>query len=145
VLAVPILAFERKLVLARLTSSEARLLELVDGLTSPQWRFRDTPGRWSTAENIEHLIAFENFITQSIAKVIEEPAQPDKKALAPAKEPLVLANSRSSKFNARESVRPAGRWPDTSKLVAALRASRARTLFISVHLPLNKSVLSSTA
>jgi DinB superfamily len=121
---------ERQLVLDQLASSEARLLELVDGLTSEQWSFREKPERWSIAENIEHLIAFENFITRAIANVMEGPAEPDKKALAAAKEPLVfgLANARSTKFNARESVRPVGRWPDTTELIAELRSTRARTL-----------------
>jgi len=120
---------ERQLVMEQLASSEARLLELVDGLTPEQWSFRETPERWSIAENIEHVIAFEEFITGVIAKVMEGPAEPDKKALAAGKEHLVLglANARSIKFNAREVVRPVGRWPDTNELIAELRKRRALT------------------
>ena len=116
--------------LDQLDSSEARLLELVAGLTAEQWRFRETPERWSIAENIEHVIAFENFIMGVIAKVMEEPAQPDKKTQAGEKEPLVLglANARGTKFNAREVVRPVGRWPETDEMIQELRRTRARTV-----------------
>jgi len=123
-------ARERRLVLDQLSSSEARLLALVDGLSPEQWNFRERPGRWSIAENIEHLIMFENFIMQSIRNALNGPAEPHKTPQAAQKEPLVLdlANGRSTKFNAREIVRPAGRWPDRAELVAELRKIRAQTV-----------------
>jgi hypothetical protein len=126
---------ERQLILDQLASSEARLLKLVDGLTPAQWNFRETPSRWSIAENVEHLIAFENFIADAIAKVMEGPAEPEKKALAAEKEPLVLglANARSTKFNAREAVRPVGKWLSTTEMIAELRKTRARTIAFTVE------------
>jgi DinB superfamily len=121
---------ERQLVLRQLAESEARLLELVHGLTPAQWNFRETPERWSIAENIEHVILLENFIIQKIAAVLEQPAEPGKKAMAAGKESLVLglANARSVKFVARELARPIGRWPDTAELIGELRETRARTI-----------------
>jgi hypothetical protein len=121
---------ERQLVLDQLASSEARLLELVDGLTPQQWNFREKPERWSIAENIEHVIAFENFIMDVIARVMKDSAEPEKKAYASAKEPFVLriANGRDTKFIAREVVRPVGRWPDTNEMIAELRKTRVRTV-----------------
>jgi hypothetical protein len=120
---------ERQLVLDQLASSEARLLALVEGLTPQQWSFREIPERWSIAENIEHVIVLENFITQTITKVLEGSAEPEKKSLAAAKESLVLgvANSRSVKIKAREAARPVGRWPDPAELIAELQKTRART------------------
>jgi hypothetical protein len=121
---------ERQLVLDQLVSSEARLLELVEGLTAPQWHFRETPDRWSIAENIEHLVVFEIFISQAITKTLEGPAEPNKKALAAAKEFLVmgLADGRSNKLTAREAARPIGRWPDSEVLIAEWCDARARTI-----------------
>jgi hypothetical protein len=121
---------ERQLVLDQLASSEARLLELMDGLTAEQWSFREAPERWSIAENIEHLIVFERFILEMIAKAMEGNEEPEKRALAAGKEPLVLglANARSTRFNAREALRPVGRWTDTAEMVAELRRVRAQTL-----------------
>ena len=121
---------ERQLVPDQLASSEARLLELVNGLTPQQWNFRETPDRWSIAEIVEHLILFENFILQTIAKVLKAPPEPGKKALAAGREPLVLglANTRRTRIQAREALRPAGNWPDADERIAELRKTRARTM-----------------
>ena len=113
-----------------LATSEARLLKLVEGLTPAQWSFRETPERWSIAENVEHLILFEEFIRGAVARTLEGLAEPEKKAEVGLKEPLVLglAEARSVRFTAREVVRPAGRWPDTAEMIAELRKTRARTV-----------------
>jgi hypothetical protein len=120
---------ERQLVLDQLASSEARLLELVDGLSPRQWNFRERPERWSIAENIEHVILFEKFIGGVVVRVLAEAAEPEKKAQAFAKEPLVLglSNARHVRFNAREAVRPVGTWPDPEEMIAELRRTRAAT------------------
>ncbi len=121
---------ERQLVLDQLAKSEARLLDLVDGLTPAQWNFREAPERWSIAENIEHVIVVENFIGRKIPELLEQPAEPDKRAMAAGKESKVLglANARSVRFTAREAVRPNGRWPDAAELIEELRKTRARTV-----------------
>jgi hypothetical protein len=121
---------ERQVVMDELASSEARLLELVSGLTDAQWNFRETPERWSIADNIEHLVVFEGFIRLAIAKTLDGAAEPEKKAEVGAKEPFVLgiANGRSSKLIAREVVCPKGRWPDRNELVSELQKTRAVTV-----------------
>ena len=125
---------ERQLLLEQLASSEARLLELVDGLTREQWNFQETPERWSIAENIEHLIVFESFIRGAIQRALETPAEMEKKTVVGAKESLVLglAHSRSTKLKAREAALPMGTWPDSTELIAELRRTRAQTcVFVS--------------
>jgi uncharacterized damage-inducible protein DinB len=114
----------------QLASSQARILEVVEGLTPEQWEFRERPERWSIAENVEHLVVFEGFIRSAIAKTLEGAAEPEKKAEVGAKEPLVLgvANGRSAKLKAREVVCPTGRWPDRSELVLELQKTRAVTV-----------------
>jgi DinB superfamily len=121
---------ERQLVLDQLASSEARLLELVDGLTPEQWGFRETPERWSIAENIEHVIMFEKFLLRTIRELLRTPAEPEKRASVVEKEAVVLqiATTRGTKFNAREIVLPTGRWPDTAGMIAELRKTRERTI-----------------
>ncbi len=113
-----------------MASSEARLLEIVKRLSPAQWSFRETPERWSIAENMEHIVALENFVTREIANVIQGPAQLDKRALASTKDSLVfgLASTRAARLNAREAARPVGRWPDPADLVAEFRKVRARTI-----------------
>jgi len=122
-------AEERQLVLGQLASSEARLLTLLEGLTAAQWRFRESPERWSIAGNLEHLIVFEKFILGMIAKALEEPAAPEKKLHSAGKELLVLglAEGRSTKFIAREAVRPVGRWENPIEMITEFQQTRAAT------------------
>ncbi|NYF90530.1 DinB family protein [Tunturiibacter empetritectus] len=130
---------ERRVVLEQLSSSEVRLLKLVSGLTEAQWSFRESPERWSIADNIEHLIVFEGFIRSAIAKTLEAVAEPEKKAEVGAKQPLVLglANDRKNKLIAREVVRPVGRWADRDELVSEFRKTRAVSVAFAVETEAN--------
>lgn len=121
---------ERQLVLDQLASSEARLLELVEGLTPAQWVFRETPDRWSIAENIEHVINVEGRITRAIQKTLQGPGDPVKRAAATVRDATLQAQvtDRSTKLTAPEPVRPVGKWPDTAEMVAELRKIRAQTV-----------------
>jgi hypothetical protein len=123
-------AQERRVVLEQLAASEGRLLALVEGLTPAQWWFRENAERWSIAEIVEHLVVFEEFITSAVTNSMQGPAEPQKTALAGAKEPLVwgLAESRGEKLKAREATRPVGRWVDGAELVEEFRKARARTI-----------------
>jgi hypothetical protein len=67
---------ERQLVLDQLASSEVRLMNLVAGLTPPQWNFHESPERWSITEIFEHVVVFENFILRTIEKILTQPAEP---------------------------------------------------------------------
>lgn len=123
-------ARERQFVIEQLAASEARLLGLVEGLTPAQWSFREDAERWSIAEIVEHLVVFEGFITAAVTNALSGSAEPEKAALADAKEPLVLglAGSRDRKLKAREATRPVGRWMDGAELIAEFREARARTI-----------------
>jgi uncharacterized damage-inducible protein DinB len=121
---------ERQFALDQLASSEARLLALVEPLSLAQWRFREMPGRWSIAEIVEHVVLFENFISQAIDNALKGVPEPGKRVVAAEKEPLImgLGASRRTRFDARESVRPAGHSQDPAELIAELKKFRARTL-----------------
>ncbi|WP_128912519.1 DinB family protein [Granulicella sibirica] len=128
---------ERRLALDELTSSEERVVNLVAGLTPEQWSFRESPDRWSIAENVEHLVVFEGFLMGIIAKMVEadglageRPNEVQGVAERDEKERLVLglSGSRSVPLRSREVVRPSGRWPDTAVMVDELRQARARTV-----------------
>lgn len=123
-------ADERDLVLQQLAASETRLLALVDGLTETQWTFRETPERWSIAEIIEHCARFEGFILGRIVAAIEAPGEPGKGAEARGKEGLVmsLAETRGTRFIAREAVRPTGSDRRPAEWLAEFGAARARTI-----------------
>jgi hypothetical protein len=121
---------EREFVVGELVASEARLLELVRGLTEEQWRFREAPERWSIAEVLEHLVVWESFMLGAVRGALEGPAEPEKQAVVAGKDPLVLglATSRDKPLKSREAAQPAGRWSDFDEMLAEFRARRAQTI-----------------
>jgi hypothetical protein len=121
---------ERQFVTEQLVASEERLLGLVQGLNTAQWEFRENPERWSIAEVVEHLIAFEEFITNAVTNALRGLQQPENMISVSAKDPLVLglAKSRNKKLKAREATSPSGRWVNGAELIAEFRKARARTI-----------------
>ena len=125
-------ANDRQLLLDQLNASQSRLLAVAADLTTQQWHFRESSDRWSIAENIEHLIHFESFITQAIANALARPAEPEKQSQAASKQPRVLSlgsnESRRAQLKAREVVRPTGKWSEPNVLIEEFRSARVRTL-----------------
>jgi hypothetical protein len=121
---------ERQRVLHQLASSESHVLHLLDGLTPAQWSFHESPERWSIAENVEHLIVFEDFIRQAVKNALAAKADPGRSAVVAEKESLVfnIASRRGARLKAREATQPTGRWTGAAELIPHLRATRARTV-----------------
>ncbi len=125
----------RQIVLDQLATSETTLLRLFDGISEAQWHFRESRDRWSIAENLEHLIALEAFLRTMIERVLDAPAQPDKKSAALTKDPQILGlpTSRDMKLKAREVAQPQGRWSTPEAMIAEFRATRAHTIAFAAH------------
>jgi hypothetical protein len=121
---------ERTFLLQRLSGSEARLRALAAGLTAEQWTFREEPGRWSIAENFEHLVLFERFLRGVVVKILAAPAEPEKRLAVAGKHDAVigLAAVGETKITAREVVRPAGGFADTAGMQETLWRERAETI-----------------
>ncbi len=121
---------ERQSLLDQLTSSESALLCQLDGISEAQWNFRESPDRWSIAENLEHLIAHENFLVPTLQRTLEAPPEPDKKSAAPSKDAHIqsLATSRQTKIKAREIAQPNGRWTNPTDMMRLYRETRAKTI-----------------
>jgi hypothetical protein len=121
---------QREFVVGQLRASEALLAEVARGLAPEQARYREAPERWSIAEVLEHLVVWESFMLDAVQGALQRPAEPEKRAEAAGKEPLVLglASSRDRKLKAREAAQPAGRWSDVGEMLAEFRARRAKTV-----------------
>ena len=129
---------ERQYVVEHLGLSEARLLQLTEGLTPEQWQYKEAPGRWSIAENIEHVILVEHAIGAGVRQALASPAEPEKMAaVRPKDAPAKGAdNAAGRKIVAMPQLRPTGRWreaPDSGpnaepELRVELRKVRARSL-----------------
>ena len=64
---------EREYAITQLDQTRERLLGILQGLSRDQLLFRPDPGRWSVAENVEHLVVAEKRVVGAIDKLLEEP------------------------------------------------------------------------
>ncbi len=129
-------AEERRKLLNQLHTSEARLLELVDGLTPAQWTFREDATRWSIAENFEHVIVVERAIDTLVRSVLEAKAdlppaeKQTKQERARSLEPVVfrIAEPTGTRVEANERLLPRGRWEHPAEMLAVFRKLRAKSV-----------------
>ena len=129
---------ERQYVVEHLGASEARLLQLTEGLTTEQWRFQAEPGRWSIAQNVEHVILVEKAIGAGVRQALASPAEPEKMAVTRPKDAHAkgAGNAAGRKIEAMPQLCPTGRWSEAPEpgpnaepeLRAELRKVRAQSL-----------------
>jgi hypothetical protein len=78
------------------------------GLSEAQWRFKPTPGQWSVAENLDHIVIVqERVLGPILAKLASDPA-PFANREYKAVDAIVIHqfSTRLAKFQAPEFVRP---------------------------------------
>ncbi|MBZ5502746.1 MAG: DinB family protein [Acidobacteriia bacterium] len=119
-------ANEREVILKNLADSRERLLRLAQGLSKTQLAYQPAPGRWSVAENVEHLAVVETGILGMVQKGLEAPADSSKRSAMD--DPGLIADvaGRITRFPAPEFLAPTGRWRD-DELWPQFDAARKRT------------------
>ena len=65
---------EREFAIKQLDQTRDRLLGTLRGLSREQLLFQPEPGRWSVAENVEHLVVVEKRLLVVIDKALQAPA-----------------------------------------------------------------------
>lgn len=123
-------ATERKLLLQQLAASRERLLEAVEGLTDEQRTFRPAPTRWSVADCVEHIIVVENFVLDSMQKVLATAPEPARQAEVRGKDEIILEQvpARNRRVTGPPQVMPTGRWPEFEDRLRRFEAVRERTV-----------------
>ena len=121
---------ERDRALSELYVSRKQFLDSVAGLSEAQWNFKPAPAVWSIAECAEHIALSEDVLLSSLPKLMQSPAEPQKRAEVKGKDELVLKQTvdRSHKFQAPEMLVPKHRWPNEAVLVEHFKESRDRML-----------------
>ena len=117
---------ERELALTQLDHSRERLLRAVHGLSSQQLLFRPEPGRWSIAENIEHLVVVEKRLVGAIEKLLQEPPDLSKRPSMNDDQVVAVVGTVVKPFQAPSHVVPTLRW-STEELLREFHAARQRT------------------
>jgi hypothetical protein len=121
---------ERDRALSELYVGRKQFLDSIAGLTEAQWNFKPSPEVWSIAECAEHIAISEDLLLDSLPKLVESPAEPQKRAAAGNKDEMILKGmlDRSHKAQAPEILRPKRRWPNRNELAQHFQQSRDRTL-----------------
>jgi hypothetical protein len=107
---------ERTLALKQLDQSRARLLRIMDGLSSDQLLYRPQPGRWSIAENVEHIVIVERRLVGAIERLLQEPPDLSKKCAMCDAEVVWQISMVVEPIQAPDRVLPTLRWPPETLL-----------------------------
>jgi hypothetical protein len=121
---------ERDRALSELYASRKQFLDSIAGLTEAQWNFKPAPNVWSIAECAEHITLSDDLVLDSVPKLMQTPAEPQKKAAVKGKDEFVLKAmvDRSHKAQAPEMLAPKRRWATQAELVDHFKQSRDRLL-----------------
>jgi hypothetical protein len=117
---------ERVFALHQLDLSRERLLRAVHGLSSQQLLFRPEPGRWSIAENIEHLVVVERYLVGAIEKLLLEPPDLSKRPALEDAQVIAKVGTVVDRVQAPPRALPASRWP-IEELLREFQTARQRT------------------
>jgi hypothetical protein len=119
-------AAEREFVLQLLDQSGARLLDLIQGLSPEQLSYRQGPGYWSVADNVEHLLVSEKRLLPAMEKVLQEPPALEKQSALSDAEVLRRVGTVVERVQAPPHALPTSRWP-AQELSREFKTARANT------------------
>jgi hypothetical protein len=119
---------DRDRAIAELTASRQQFLDSVAGLSPAQWNFKPDANTWSVAECAEHIAVSEDVIFGSVTKIVQGPADPDKKSAVTDDFILKGVADRTHKFQAPEVLRPTHRFATTQETIDHFKQSRERTI-----------------
>lgn len=120
---------ERQILIDGLTRTRNALLDEVSGLNDLQWRFKESPDRWSIAEVVEHLGLQEDMYFREIYLISQQSPMPDLMDRVKGKEDRILAYAKDpEKGKAAWYLEPLGRWPDKETSIAQFKRSRGKIL-----------------
>jgi hypothetical protein len=117
---------EREFALKQLETTRDNFLKSIAGLSEKQWIFKPAPDRWSVAEVAEHITVSETTIFGLVPKLMQGPADPQKRDLVKGKDEIIIEKvpDRSHKVQAPEILRPTGRFATEADLTKAFEEAR---------------------
>ena len=124
--ATPLTPQERQFALQQFQTTRDNFLKSIAGLSQKQWTFKPAPDRWSVAEVAEHITVSETTIFGIVQRLMQSPADPQKREAAKGKDQVILERmpDRSHKAQAPEVLRPTGRFANEADLIKTFKAAR---------------------
>ena len=122
-------AEDRAKVIKLLNESHKQTLDLMQGLSVEQLKFKPAPEKWSVLEVAEHIYLAEGLLFGAVEKALAEKENPEWEAKTRGKTEFLqrVMVSRDRKATAPESIVPSGKLT-RDDVIAKLKASRAKTL-----------------
>ncbi len=135
---------DRAKVVKLLNESHKRTLDLMEGLSEEQLKFKPAPEKWCVLEVAEHIYLAEGVLFGAVEKALAEKQNPEWEAKTKGKTEFlerVLVN-RDRKAQAPESIVPTGKLT-RDEVIARLKEARAKTLKFAeeTELPLKAHTL----
>ena len=122
-------AEDRAKVVRLLNDSHKQTLDLMEGLSEEQLKFKPAPEKWSVLEVAEHIYLAEGLLFGSVEKALAEKQNPEWETKTKGKTEFLerVMVSRDRKATAPESIVPSGKLT-RDEVIAKLKESRAKSL-----------------
>src|SRR5690606_8670479 len=119
---------DRKFLLDYFNKTGDDLLDSVEGLSPAQMHFKPADDRWSVAECLEHIIVIDKALFDMAVKLIEQPANPERKSEVTNTDEKLIAGitDRSQKAQAPDFGIPKGIYSNTSDALTAFKEQREK-------------------
>lgn len=122
---------ERDQLIKHLKKTEKMLKDATKGLSAEQWKYKESPERWSVQDCVEHLALTEEFLFNRMKDgILKTPATPPDPAKAAETDAFVLKviPDRTNKVTAPEPLRPSGKWSTPQEMLKAFQQRRKHTI-----------------
>lgn len=120
---------ERAKAIKLLNESHKQTLDLIEGLSEEQLKFKATPEKWSVLEVAEHIALAEGLLFGAVDGALAAKENPEWETKTKGKTEFLerVIVSRDRKASAPESIVPSGKLT-RDEVIAKLKESRAKTL-----------------
>ncbi|HWX55996.1 MAG TPA: DinB family protein [Verrucomicrobiae bacterium] len=117
---------DREFAIKQLDQTGERLQRILRGLSQEQLSYRPEPGRWSIAENVEHLVVTERRLVSAVDKLLQEPPDLSRQCSMADEEVVRQVGTVRERVQAPAHSLPSSRWP-AEALLPEFETTRQRT------------------
>ncbi|MGH9751386.1 MAG: DinB family protein, partial [Blastocatellia bacterium] len=123
------IAEDRAKVIKLLNESHKQTLDLIEGLSEAQLKFKPAPDKWSALEVAEHIWMAEGLLFGAVEGALAAKQNPEWETKTKGKTEFLerVMVSRDRKAQAPENIVPSGKLT-RDEVIAKLKESRAKTL-----------------
>jgi len=122
---------DREAAVKYMEETRSEFLSAISGLSDAQYRFKPAPDRWSVAEVAEHIAVSEDTLFGMVnEKMLKQPAPPELLAQVNHDDSRLRTKvtDRTTKVQAPEMLKPAGRFASPDAVKQAFNASRDKAV-----------------